>query len=253
MYKNEEIAFKCIVEQIQNNDNRLHCYISGKSTNSMEHLAYRIIEYLEECRERVFTGIVKHFSIEMPYIDSREGAINFLDSLRESISIAKDCYDEYRGIVLLECSDEWEEYGINHAILSIMDYLRKLENMQFVVIETVRSEQHPLLYRAFSLIGPWASVEYIELNIEQCVDLGIDRLQKIGFQVTDKGKQLLHTYLEDREDYIFDNEVAITQWINQLAANRNTNKNTGEILSEEIALLPGIYKKDTQKNIGFEI
>lgn len=253
MYENEELAFNGIVEQIQNNDNKLNCYILGKSTNSMEHLAYRVINHLEECCERIFTGIVKHFSIEMPYFDTREGAIKFMDSLRNSISIARDCYDEYRGIVLLECSDEWGKYGINHAIINIMDYLRSLENIQFIVIETVRHEKHTLLFRAFSLIGIWAIVEYSDLNIDQCVELGIDKLHKIGFEVTDNGRQLLHSYLKDRDDLIINNEVAITQWIHQLEVNRGkTKKNGSKISIKEIELLPGVYKKDTKKNIGFE-
>lgn len=83
----------------QHNEGFLNCYISGNSTNNMEHLAYRVIEYLEKQQQRVFIGIVKHFSIEMPYFDIREGALRFLELLTELLSIARDCYDEFNHII----------------------------------------------------------------------------------------------------------------------------------------------------------
>ena len=109
-------------------------YLRGHSTYALEALGLEITKEIETRKLIMFKGIVQHFSIYLPYFDSENGASKFMDHLRESVSVARDCYDSYQGIVLLECSEEWNAYGFNPKLNVVLNYIKAQTGICFIVL-----------------------------------------------------------------------------------------------------------------------
>ena len=86
-------------------------YLSGKSIGLLENTAMEIAKIVEKKKLIDFKGVNPFFSILMPYYNSKNDAAQFMNRLLDSYSIARDCYDFYKGILIVECSEEWSEYG----------------------------------------------------------------------------------------------------------------------------------------------
>ena len=91
-------------------------YVTGTSIPAMEKLGMSIVKIIEEKKLISFKGLVKHFTIKMPYFQDDELASNFFEHLKKSYSIARDCYDRYSGLILVELSKEWTRRGYQSSL-----------------------------------------------------------------------------------------------------------------------------------------
>lgn len=70
----------------------------------------------------------------MPYYDSMNSAEQFMNRLLDSYSIARDCYDRYKGIIVIECSEEWSEFGYNSTLEILTSFIGSHEEVCFFIL-----------------------------------------------------------------------------------------------------------------------
>lgn len=230
-----------------------HFYFTGKSIPVLETYGLKLIEEIEKVSKVTFKGIVKHFSMVMPYFDDNQGCEKFICDLKESVNIAKDCYDEYTGFVLIEYDKKWTISGINKYISRVFDYMKTLESVRYVVLAPCIDKKDTDLYAAFSTVGVCAFVEIEEIDYKSYLNQACDLISEAGFSITDLVKEELCQVLEKRYDEIVDIEKFITQWLCQLHLNRQIVGNEGkEIVIEDVQLLAGFTpSKKVNHTIGF--
>ena len=91
-------AVKCAVETTQQPPS---FFIHGSSVFALETEAVKTAETLKRCENMFFRGIVKYFSIKMPYFSDMAGSEKFLARLDESMNTAADFYSEFKGVVII--------------------------------------------------------------------------------------------------------------------------------------------------------
>lgn len=249
MKRREEVIKKLLELE---DGSKHHFYFTGKSIPALETYGLRLIEEIEKDSKETFKGIVKHFSIVMPYFDDNQGADKFLREFKESVSIAKDCYDEYAGFILIECDKEWGIHGMNEAIIHVLEYIKSLNKARYVVLLPYTNKKEIDLYTALSTVGVWAFVELEEIDFKSYLKKWNDLISEAGFSMPDNVQEELFQLFEKRQNEIVDIELIFTQWLSQLRLNRklagNDNK---EIAAEEIRLLSGVTSKKGNHTIGF--
>ena len=247
---------KEILQNIEkmDNDDLPNIYIFGDSVCAMESLGIAIADTIEKQKKMRFKGIAKHFSVIMPYFDGYKDAVHFLRDLKESISIAQDCYDEFCGIVLIECEEDWSKYGANTSMQKVFTYMRSLRQVCFVVLmpEGKVNGKNDELFSAFSSVGIWMKINYSLSDVQYCVSKCIDIAQKEGYVITDEVRQALYHRLNQRRQTVIDNESAVKQWMKQIIFNRQMSNNQNRTISiEEVNTIPEILTKEHNISIGF--
>lgn len=130
-------AVKCAVETTQQPPS---FFIHGSSVFALETEAVKTAETLKRCENMFFRGIVKYFSIKMPYFSDMAGSENFLARLDESMNTAADFYSEFKGVVIIELSEEWAKKGINDAFSCLPGYIGMHKCISYIVIIEAEKE-----------------------------------------------------------------------------------------------------------------
>ena len=250
MKKRETIISKLM--ELENNANH-HFYFTGKSVTALETYGMRLIEEIEKHSQPTYKGIVKHFSVVMPYFDDVQAAEKFLSTFKESLSIAKDCYDEYAGFILIECDKEWAKHGINECSSRVFEYLKTLNRVRFVVLLPQTEKNRMDLYAAFSVVGVCAYIEVEEIDYKEYLEQINGMILDAGFSISNAIQEELCQVLEGRHDKTEDIELIISQWLSQLQLNRQfSGIFDKQIVIDDIRLLAGLTTaKGENRVIGF--
>lgn len=251
MKKREDVITKLI--EIEGLSPSLHhFYFTGKSVLALETYGFGLIEQIEKTSKMDFKGIVKHFSIIMPYFEDDKDAEKFLCQLRESVSIAKDCYDEYAGLIMIECDKDWESSGINEFIAPVLEYIKSLNKVRCVVLFPYVNKKEIELFNALSTVGVWAYIEIEEIDIRAHLEKWKSMINNAGFQISEHAQEEICQMLEKRQNEIVDVEIILARWLSQVCLNRRIAENDNkEITTEDIRLLSGITMKKENYTIGF--
>lgn len=229
-----------------------HYYFTGKSMPLLEDYGFSLIEQIEEKGQMTFKGIVKHFSILMPYFSDMKEAEKFIGKLKESISIAKDCYDEYAGIILIECEKEWGIHGINESVTKVLAYMKSLVHIRFVVLFPHTNQKENELYPVLSTVGVWALVEIGEIDFKTYLEECDRILKEEGLMLSEQMQEEMCDLLNKRQYGVADMEWILTQWGKQVSLNRRLSGNDCRYITmEDISLLSGVNKKKETRMIGF--
>lgn len=231
-------------------------YITGISIPAMQNLGMKLAETIEEENLIPFKGMVKHFTIKMPYFEDAKSGYDFLSHLKKSYSIARDCYDSYSGIILIEMSKEWIRKGYNSSFNLFLDYLQDCQQACFIILvpETKESEAENIFYAEFARCGIWMKVRSKTLSIEQCVELFQNLAEEYGFQVSDDAKKILADKLKLRKEYAAENMIVVQQLIKQIVFNRSIEQGCNEKISEQdIVFISGTENKKQGTKIGFTV
>ena len=251
MKKREDIITR-LVESEDISPSQHHFYLTGKSVVALETYGINLVEQIEKISKMNFKGIVKHFSILMPYFDDAKGADKFINQLKESVSIAKDCYDEYAGFIVIECDKDWENFGANEYITPVLEYIKSLIMVRFVVLFPYITKKGSELFNALSTIGVWANVEIEDIEIREYMESWKKKINIAGFQISEQNQEELCLTLEKRQSEIIDMDTMLTRWLSQVCLNRSIAENSSkEIGLEDIQLLSGITLKKGNYTIGF--
>lgn len=232
------------------------CYfLYGLSDSPAFKSYYRgFVHELEEHLKIPFKGIVKHFLIRMPYMESAREISFFVEKFREAISIARDCYNEYRGIVIIEISSLWLENGINSNFSCLSSLIHEYKNNCYIVTaagkikDSVKNDITNTLKESAILIEIKSHVKESQNLSEIFASTAAD----MGYVITSDAKTMIEKYLSEVCKYSGDIRQLIIQNLFQIDMTKKLSHSEKIITEADIAALPKRSEFNPGKNIiGF--
>ena len=234
-------------------------FLSGRSISALERAGLDLAEKIEEKNMIPFKGTVKKFSVLMPYFEDEKDAVNFISHLKNSVSIARDCYDQYRGIVLMELSEKWSEKKINpFALEVILDYIKINPQICFIMLFpiTEKGKKVEEFYCELSTCSIWMKVPVETSPIQECVALFCAVAEAHGYYVTEKAEEVLAEKLKQRDEFHLENMEIVKQLISQILFEHALYEEDRKIIDEnEVMCIAGSTGKEEKKirKIGFMV
>lgn len=228
-------------------------YITGNSVPALEKLGLEIAKVIKEEKLMPFKGVVPYFTIKMPYFSDRDTAVGFLLRMKESYSIARDCYDCYEGIVLVEMSEEWIKKGDLSLIHMFLDYVQNHEKTCFIVLVPGKGEKESCFYSEFIRCGIWMRIQSETPSVEQCMNEFQRTAKQKGFEITDNAKSVLQKRLTERSESEIENFVIVQQLLKQIMFNRTIEQSKNRMIEEKDIIISGSQKHPDQRKIGFTV
>lgn len=244
------------LSNIMDNLAELQCcpnfFITGESAASKEKLGIAVSD--EICQRKLinFKGIKKHFSIRLPYCETLKETNSFLSHLKNSISIARDCYDGFRGIVIVDMDSDWTEVGYRSSVKPFFDYVGSHSDICFIVIfpEIKDSDDCKLFYNEISDYGYWIQLEAESPTIDSCVELFKKMVTEAGFKADREVLCTLREVLKTRNQDNISNQEAVEQLAKRIVFERTiSDMKKKKIEKDDIMRISG--QKNSKVRIGF--
>lgn len=227
-------------------------FISGKSVSAMESLSLKIVEVLKNQQIIDFKGIYPYFTIHMPYYESKEEAIQFVNRLVENISIAKDGYSSYCGFILVEISEEWGKKGYNTQLDYFLNLIRNhRKEIPFIILCPTLEESTEVdnLFIQFFRSGSCINIHLDSPTTQQYVSLFTRKAKEKGYGVSKEVEKSLYQNLQEREDG--NDTEFLTSLLNQVIFDKTFKRDTSHYISlQDIQKYLFVSNKKT-KAIGF--
>ena len=247
----EKIIFKEL-KRIKR-DSYPNIFISGKSVSAMEVLSLKMVEILKNQQQMDFKGIYEYFTIHMPYYESKEEAISFVNRLLENISIAKDGYSSYCGFILVEISEKWGTKGYNTTLDYFLNLIRKNQKeIRFIILcpDTKESTEIENLFVQFVRSGPCIQIHLETPITQQYVSIFTRMAREKGYGVSKEAQKSLYQSLLDREEYMDDVEL-LNSLLNQVIFDKTFKKDHSHyIVLQDMQPYLSVSNKKTN-TIGF--
>lgn len=216
MNNKEEEALKCL-QHI-----KAGCcpnvFISGRSIPILERLGLQTVKELEKHGAIDFRGICTYFTIMMPYYNSKVDANSFINHLLNSISIARDCYDRYQGLVLLEFDTKWSREGKNSYLDVFWDFVRKSNNLRFVLLFPIDNEKADTdsFFEELFRCGPCLRIKNELATVHQNVSYFNGIATEKGYMVSEEARQYLYQRVKERDELTMDSTNVMTRLLDQI-------------------------------------
>lgn len=253
--------FKVYFEQIEKFPKGMcpNLFLSGKSISTLERAGLNLAEKIEEKNMIAFKGMVKKFSVLMPYFEDEKDVVNFISHLKNSVSIARDCYEQYCGIVLVELSEKWSEKKINPFVLeAFLDYIKVNPQICFIMLlpVTENGTKAEEFYCELSTCSIWMKVPVETSPIQECISLFRAVAESHGYSVTEKAEEVLIEKLKQRDELYIENVEIVKQLVSQILFEHALYEEDRKIIDEnEIMYIAGSTGKKEKKirKIGFTV
>lgn len=229
-------------------------YLDGKSIGLLENTAMEIAKIVEKKKLIDFKGMTPFFSILMPYYNSMNDAAQFMNRLLDSYSIARDCYDLFKGILIVECSEEWSEYGYNSTLEMIASFIDSHEEICFIILmpEKKASRYRDSLFGELTKHHLWLHLECETLDMQECISLFCREAESIGYSVNDDAILKLYNLLQERSEFLTDNKTAVLQLLKQIHLNKILQpRGSNQIDETDFSIISGLGDKANGTGIGF--
>ena len=229
-------------------------YLTGESIPALEGFARRLAATIEEKNLIRFQGAVKDFTILMPYFTEGEEARAFLRHLNHSVSIARDCYDRFCGIVLIELLIEWGERGFNRAMDAVLDYIRQNEQICFFILLPLAGKQKSgeNFFRELSRCSTWMKLSCKTPSPRQCIALFQALAVEQGNEISSDAKGVLLNQLRQRSQTSADNAQVVAQLLEQILFDRKINADDRTVIGvEDVMGIAGTTAEKRGHTIGF--
>ncbi len=230
-------------------------FLTGTSYSSLERAALELADGIEQRKLISFMGTKQKFSIIMPYFSDQQSAKSFVRRLGESVSIARDCYYQFRGIVIIECDREWSKKGSNSSMQIVFDYLKRHDEICFIVlaVDDGGSKEHiNTIYNGLCSVDFWLPVNIESYTPEECVDCIEATAKRSGLNIPESVKESLVQIFRNRDETDVSNQEIAEKLIRQILLRREVNPNySPEIDISEISYLGGASKPHSSGRIGF--
>lgn len=229
-------------------------FLSGASVSAREKLGMRIATIIEEKRLIDLRGAKKKFTILMPFYNDVKGAERFLAHLKNSVSIAQDCYDVFRGVVLIEFDQEWGDRGYNDSVQILFDYIRKNSDICFIILfPAIEEDVHNRgFYKEISSYSNWIRVVANSPTPYQCANLFKSLVTSRGYSISEEAQDVLLETLQQRNEDYLDNVDVVEQLAEQIMLERNLLK-SNEVMIDvgDIICISGTTVNKRKSKIGF--
>ncbi len=226
-------------------------FVTGINSNATERLAIGIAELIHDNHMLDFSGIMPYFTIKMPYYDDLRSAETFDRHLKNSISIAKDCYDEFSGIIVMKIDPDWMKYGGNEYLDMFLSDIQENNNIRYIVIASDADEE---IFNRFCSYSIWVNVRSQTPCVKDCVSHFRKLANKYGFSVSVDAKARLNEILNERDESNITNIDAVEQLVRQIAFERDFEHcNDKRIDAGDVNRLYVGKKGESPRKIGFVI
>lgn len=231
--------------------------IFGKTEELREQMGYKLAYAVEQSGKVSFEGRIKKFTILMPYFNDKEETDKFEERLIMSVSIARDCYENFSGIVLVEMEKEWEENGYEPLFMRFVDYVKRHSKICFILLYPGErtSKNASRMFYDLCRVGTWARISSDGLTVDECISHFSSVAQKHNYTVTDKAKTVLKQIInEDENRHLLANEKNIERLVDQLDLEKKLlDKSDATIDDEDIKRCLGTSFFEDKLKIGFNI
>lgn len=228
-------------------------YITGNSVPALEKLSLEIVRVIKEEKRLSFKGVVPYFTIKMPYFSDQDTARNFLARIKESYSIARDCYDSYEGIIIVEMAEEWSKKGSCSLLHMFLSYVQSYETTCFIVLVPGKEKKETDFYSEFIQYGIWMKIKSQTPSVKKCVEAFETTAILKGFKVSKEASMLLQKNLEERTETDTENYVIVQQLIKQIIFNRNMEDSENRMIEEKDIMISNTGNRTSRKKIGFVV
>lgn len=203
-----------------------------------------------------FKGLVRTFTIKMPYYEDWQGAGAFIQHLCDSYSIARDCYDTYIGTIVVELAEEWGRSGYNSSLRVFLEYIAEHSDICFILLVSAgqNQEKDDALFAEFVRYGVWMRVYSQTPSVEQCVKHFVTMAEKESWRVQAEAEQLLAEKLKERSESETENIIVVEQLFRQIYFEQCMQNGRSKVIrARDIGLMPGIQKREAARTIGFAV
>lgn len=239
---------------------RVPCFfIRGNSLPMLETASLDLAATIENEYSMRFKGIVKHFTIKMPYFSDENGEYGFMERLRECVSIARDCYDSYCGLILIELDKEWGVRGVNTNFQCLSTYIRNNPQICFVIhaLQNKKINYLDKVYFELSSSALWIQMNLKVPDSERCVKYFQNTAADLGYSLSDEVKALLPQLLEDIDISKYDVNYTVKQMIQQIDFDRHMQQSDDKVIKTEdimdIMNITNANLADREIKIGFAV
>ncbi|MCD7823343.1 MAG: hypothetical protein LUG86_04915 [Oscillospiraceae bacterium] len=229
-------------------------FLTGRSYSSLEKRAIDLADEIQKRKLVDFSGTKQDFSIVIPYFNEPGAAKSFVDRLAESISIARDCYYQYRGIVIIEFDKEWSKRGINNPLRTVFDYIKSQKELCFILlaINSKESDYISSIYNELCSMDLWLPLEVESASPEECLDYVKATAGHFKLSIPEDVSEALLKMFRQRDETNISNEEAAESLVKQILFKRLVNSNhSPEIDISEISYLNSSSRAHFSRQIGF--
>ena len=219
----------------------------------LENYALELVRELES-NLVFFKGIVKYFAVKMPYINSSEEQNSFNAKVLESISIARDCYNEFRGIIIIELDQLWCSSGANEYFSCVNRMFNSFPKNCYIVIATGKENTNKLKSIKSQLSESCIIIDAAlpELDLQFFSNLFVSAALDMGYSVTDAAKNQMKRYLSDMRWLTKDVKRLVMQTLFQIDIAKKLSEDNRVIDELDVINLPGKSERVPEKTkIGF--
>lgn len=201
-----------------------------------------------------FKGIVKSFAVKMPFFTSSEEQNTFINKFLESVSIARDCYSEYRGIIIVELDREWSAHGANEYFTCLNQLFNTFNKNCYIVIATEKEKTNQLKSIRSQLSESSILIDAVlpEFDLQFYSRLFASVAADMGYTITESAKDQINRYLSDIRLFTKDMRQWIVRTLFQIDISKKLSGSDRIIEELDIASLPGRSDRLPQRTkIGF--
>lgn len=250
--KNTDNSLSSVFDKIEGSQYCPNFFVTGDSCSVREKTGFEIVNRICERKVIDFKGVEKFFTVRMPFCNGTKDINSFLSHLQNSVSIARDCYDLFKGIVIVELDSDWANNDCEKSAQLFFDYIKTSESICFILLYpgTIKQDQCRNFYNSVCDFGYWVSIEANSPTVEYCISLFVDKASKMGYTVNNDALDDLKDLLENRSKEYTDNEDAVEQLLKRIdfeCAVGGIEKK--EIVTDDILCISG--QKSLKPRIGF--
>lgn len=229
-------------------------FINGSSElGLLENYALELVSELES-NLVLFKGIVKYFAVKMPHISSSEEQHSFTEKILESISIARDCYNEFKGIIIIELDQLWCAFGANEHFSCINQVINSFPKNCYIMVAAGKENTNKLKSIKSQLSESCILIDAAppEFDLQYYSNLFVSAALDMGYSVTDAANNQMKHYLSDMRWLTKDVKRLVMQALFQIDITKKLTDANRIIDELDVINLPGKSGRVPEKaKIGF--
>lgn len=211
-------------------------FIQGSELQTLRYTSLELAKMVINNCKRTYRGAVKSFTIKFPYICDDSAETDFLQRLKKSVSIAKDCYDSFTGLICIEINPEWSYRGPNQHFHCLTEYIR--ENQQICyILHAVQSKTNVRIHTeevfcALKNSALWIRIDDTPPELEPFIELFQTISHVLGFQISCEACELLPELLQSQVLTSTAAAPVILRILGQLELDRRVSHNPDKAITE---------------------
>lgn len=229
-------------------------FINGSSElGLLENYALELVGELES-NLAFFKGIVKYFAVKMPHINSSKEQNSFTEKVLESISIARDCYNEFRGIIIIELDQLWNASGANEHFSCVNQVFNSFPKNCYIVVAAGKENTNKMKSIKSQLSESCILIDAAipEFDLQFFSNLFVSAALDMGYSVTDAAKNQMKHYLSEMRWVTKDVKRLVMQTLFQIDIAKKLSEDNRVIDELDVINLPGRRERVPEKTkIGF--